>query len=250
MDQVQSCDITGSVDTSTAGTYTITYEAVGHDSTVETVEVNVLVLSSYYDDLAGLDGDALLSAMRTLLTDTMTDLSYETAITVLPISDADPLMTGQVTTVYDRISVDATWDSGTTWNREHVWPQSKLGSASDSDIHNLKPAVPSTNSSRGNAPFGYGSGDAGLVGDAFWPGEDDMGDIARIIFYMYVRYGLEITESVIGPLDMFESWHENDPVDPFEINRNDVISTYQDNRNPFIDYPLFYDLIFEAGSTT
>lgn len=246
LSDIVSCDISGFVDSSTAGTYTLTYEALMTDSSVETIDVVVMVLSPYYASLVGLEGDDLLLAMRTLLTETMIDLIYDTAITVLPISDADPLMTGQVLTVYGRLSVDATWDGGATWNREHVWPQSKLGSASDSDLHNLKPADPSTNSSRGNAPFGQGSGKAGHVGGAFWPGEDDMGDIARIIFYMYVRYGLDITESVIGALEMFEFWHEHDSVDPFEANRNDVIATYQENRNPFIDYPCFYDLIFES----
>jgi hypothetical protein len=247
MNDVASCDVSGSVNSSVAGTYALSYEALMTDTSVQAIEVNVLVLSSYYTSLAGLEGQALLLAMRTLLTDTMIDLSYDMAITVLPISDADPLMTGQVMTVYDRMSVDATWDGGLTWNREHVWPQSKLGTASDSDLHNLKPALPSTNSSRGNAPYGEGVGEAGNNGGVFWPGEDDMGDIARIIFYMYARYGLDITESVIGALEMFEIWHDNDPVDSFETNRNDVIASYQENRNPFIDYPLFYELVFEAS---
>jgi hypothetical protein len=35
---------------------------------------------------------------------------------------------------------------------------------------------------------------------------------------------------------MFE-WHEADPVDDFERDRNDAIYGYQDNRNPFIDHP-------------
>ncbi len=40
------------------------------------------------------------------------------------------------------------------------------------------------------------------------------------------------------------SWHESDPVDDFELNRNDVIYSYQFNRNPFIDYPHFVEMIF------
>lgn len=31
-------------------------------------------------------------------------------------------------------------------------------------------------------------------------------------------------------------WHEEDPVDEFEIQRNNRIYEYQGNRNPFIDY--------------
>ena len=32
-------------------------------------------------------------------------------------------------------------------------------------------------------------------------------------------------------------WHNQDPVDDFERNRNNVIYDYQGNRNPFIDHP-------------
>ena len=39
-------------------------------------------------------------------------------------------------------------------------------------------------------------------------------------------------------------WHESDPVDAFERNRNDVLYTYQHNRNPYIDYPEFVDMIW------
>ena len=75
---------------------------------------------------------------------------------------------------------------------------------------------------------------------------------------MAVRYegespslDLEINESVnngsspnIGKLSVLMAWHLNDLPDAFEINRNDVIETYQHNRNPFIDHPEFAELIW------
>jgi endonuclease I len=39
-------------------------------------------------------------------------------------------------------------------------------------------------------------------------------------------------------------WNEFDPVDDFERHRNEVLYSYQGNRNPFIDYPEFANLIW------
>ncbi|MFP4478854.1 MAG: endonuclease [Candidatus Izemoplasmatales bacterium] len=40
-----------------------------------------------------------------------------------------------------------------------------------------------------------------------------------------------------------------DPVDDFELNRNNVIYDYQGNRNPFIDNPEYVDLIWGEDDT-
>jgi endonuclease I len=69
---------------------------------------------------------------------------------------------------------------------------------------------------------------------------------------MYIRYdGLKLTDNIqnadktsMGKLSLFLEWHEDDPVDNFEIQRNNRIYAYQGNRNPFIDYPEYVDRIF------
>ena len=39
-------------------------------------------------------------------------------------------------------------------------------------------------------------------------------------------------------------WHDEDPVDEPEMQRNNVIyEKYQNNRNPYIDYPQWVHLI-------
>lgn len=50
-------------------------------------------------------------------------------------------------------------------------------------------------------------------------------------------------------LDMLIAWHNSDPVDQFEIERNEAIYGIQGNRNPFIDHPEYVDLIWDACST-
>jgi hypothetical protein len=49
--------------------------------------------------------------------------------------------------------------------------------------------------------------------------------------------------------DVLLEWHADDPVDDFERNRNDVIATYQNNRNPFIDHPELVDKIWGLDAT-
>ena len=45
-------------------------------------------------------------------------------------------------------------------------------------------------------------------------------------------------------LVMICRWDELDPVDEFEIQRNNRIYEYQGNRNPFIDYPELANKIY------
>jgi len=43
---------------------------------------------------------------------------------------------------------------------------------------------------------------------------------------------------------MFKQWHEEDPVDAFEMNRNQQIYNNQNNRNPYIDHPELVEEIY------
>ncbi len=43
-------------------------------------------------------------------------------------------------------------------------------------------------------------------------------------------------------------WHQADPPDAFEQNRNDVIYSYQTNRNPFIDHPEWVEELWGASA--
>lgn len=194
-----------------------------------------LIFTGYYASLDGVSDDNLFHALQTLIQD-YTYVSYGDARDILQESDEDPNNPSNVILVYNRDSVRSTWDFGATWNREHVWPRSLLNnSTAEADPHNLKPSDPVINSTRGNDQFASGSGVYGRVSGGWFPGEEDKGDVARIV--MYVSMMWEINLSVIGNVNTLLQWHQDDPVDDFERNRNDVLYTYTDHRNPYIDYP-------------
>lgn len=88
------------------------------------------------------------------------------------------------------------------------------------------------------------------------------GDFARIIMYMATIYPAErwsgqgvnfFTDSQYPTLNGYSKslllqWHETDPVSNVERLRNDVISSVQGNRNPFVDYPQMVDYIWGSKS--
>jgi len=45
-------------------------------------------------------------------------------------------------------------------------------------------------------------------------------------------------------IEVLLTWHRQDPVSEKELHRMDVVSDYQHNRNPFIDYPILVEYIW------
>ena len=150
-----------------------------------------------------------------------------------------------VSTLYRGLTVGGAWDSGVSYNQEHIWPQSKcLGTASTSDIGDimqLRPANPSENSSRGNTAYGESS-------SYYDPGVSVRGDCARTLLYMYVRWGntgnMWGTDGVIESLDVLLRWIKEDPVDTWEMGHNDAVQSITGTRNVFVDYPEYAYLLF------
>jgi endonuclease I len=135
-----------------------------------------------------------------------------------------------------------------TFNTEHIFPQSKL-STDDAvtDLHHLRSADSEINSLRSNYPFVDGSGIYKLVGENAWfPGDEWKGDVARMVMYLNVRYGEEFVK--VGNLDLFLKWNKEDPVSAFEMQRNNVIYAAQGNRNIFIDNPYIATLIWGGAA--
>lgn len=240
--------------------------------------VSFAQVPSYYSDVnLTLTGINLKNALTTKITNTHTNqISYTQVWNVLKVSDVDPTNAANVLLVYgyddndgnettDR-SRDKNANGGSNtgeWNREHVFPKSlgtpELGSSGPgSDAHNLKPSDVDNNGTRGNKKFATGSGDGGIIGANWYPGDEWIGDIARIYMYMYVRYDTRCKpgNACVGNpvaidlnmVDLLLEWNSQDPVNSYEQNRNNTIYNTQGNRNPFIDNPYLATLIW--GGTT
>ncbi|MGZ3115610.1 endonuclease I family protein [Streptomyces sp. H62] len=225
---------------------------------------------AYYEDAAGKTGNALKSALHTIISD-QTKLSYAAVWDALKVTDQDPADSGNVILLYSGISRAKSLNGGDTgdWNREHVWAKSHgdfgTSTGPGTDLHHLRPEDVRVNSVRDNKDFdngGSGFTDAGgslTDADSFEPRDAVKGDVARMIFYMAVRYeggegfaDLEVNGSVdngsdpyMGRLDVLKEWNDQDPPDAFEQRRNEVIhDSYQHNRNPFIDHPEWVEAIW------
>ena len=198
---------------------------------------------------------ALYDALQKLMVnnhDTIT--SYDDLKDLLPVTDTQKSDISNLTCFYTGNSVSSTWDSAATWNREHVWPKSKNSDGEtangNGDVMALRASNPSINSSRGNKAFG-------LVTDTnyYYPNNnttehDIRGDAARSILYSYVRWNYASTSTTFGTNGVIESvevlltWMEADPVDTWEMGRNDSVESITGTRNVFIDYPELAFLLF------
>ncbi|KJD33319.1 hypothetical protein PK35_05525 [Tamlana nanhaiensis] len=224
-------------------------------------------------------GTALFDDLATKTTDKHTNfLSYTPGIwEASKATDLDPVNSNNVILLYGYSDTDGNYitdrtrdknetggTSGSDWNREHTYPKSlgnpNLGeSGPGSDAHHLRPSDVTMNSNRGNRKFADGSGNAGTVSSNWYPGDEWKGDVARMIMYMYARYGSRCLPSNVcvgtsnsidaNMINVLLEWNAEDPVSTIEDNRNtyhsNTSNTYaQGNRNPFIDNPYLATVIW------
>jgi endonuclease I/chitodextrinase len=169
---------------------------------------------------------------------------------------------------------------GDCYNREHIIPQSTFGAAAPmvSDAHFITPTDGKVNGQRSNYPHGPvtsptwtslngsklgASTTAGYSGPIFEPIDEFKGDIARMYFYFATRYESTVagytyamfngsTNQVFTTdfLNILLTWHNQDPVSAREIERNNAIYTFQNNRNPYIDHPEYVQAIWTPTTDT
>lgn len=231
-------------------------------------------------------GTALKTALATKITTTHTKtLSYNGAEEALRIVDLDPTdaTNTNVLLLYgfsNNICPSSTSDDndhrrrnknsdggGATcqWNREHTYAKSlgnpDLGtSGPGADAHHLRAADVQRNGDRGSEKFAAGSGNSHDITSSTWyPGDEWKGDVARMMMYMYLRYGNRCLPKNVGVgtvnatdanmINLFLDWNADDPVSVVEDQRNTYLGNAsnaygQGNRNPFIDNPYLATLIW------
>ena len=241
--------------------------------------------SGYYDSTNGLSGDSLKAALNNIIKGHITypySSSNTDVWDILKATDKDSNNSNNVIGLYSRFSMDgsAEYDNGSGWNREHVWAKSRgdfgTTQGAGTDCHHIRAEDVSTNSARNNRNFDeasnqyidgsgtYNGATPAFTSSADWiwePPAEVKGDIARMLFYMATRYegensepDLELIDGYLdnrsklpqhGKLSTLLIWHQIDPVSDAERIRNDVIYSFQNNRNPFIDHPEYVCLIYK-----
>jgi endonuclease I len=225
-----------------------------------------------YDVLDDYSGNTLYNMLQTLMRSTHTYKStYDDCHYKANRTDCENENGSDNKLLLIYTSYTATQSQWNGWNREHVWPKSLGGDTTTgggADLHHIRPSDASVNSSRGNKKYGnapggtakYGSNPAsGYLGGHYnstyyEPLDNVKGDVARICLYVHVRWGSDwgassIT-SVFQSIDVLLEWCALDPVDTWEMGRNEVIEDIQGNRNVFIDYPELAWLLFNREIPT
>lgn len=234
--------------------------------------------NAYYAQAIGKTGTALRVALNEAAARNHARMSYSAVWDALKYTDEDPANTANVILIYTGRSEPKTHNASANssdqdaWNREHVWAKSHgfpdEGQWAHTDIHHLRPADVSVNSARGNKDFDWGGSAIGEApgnltdADSFEPRAAVKGDVARMMFYMAIRYegndstgvgNLELSDTVgtsgnlFGKRCTLVAWHRADPVDANELRRHARIVERQGNRNPFVDYPAWVEELFAAG---
>ena len=236
------------------------------------VSIDGTGISEYYkgeysiNALTSKSGTALLTALRTLMKSTHKYISSYADCRDYADETACENGNDKIVTLYTSYNSSySEYNNGSGWNREHVWPKSIGGfdnSGAGADMHHIRPTENRTNSQRGNKKYGNVDGGSVTTGNMsglgggnynsqyFEPLDNVKGDVARICLYVYARWGGEYAQSsnilnVFQSVDVLLEWCESDPVDTWEMGRNEVVSAIQGNRNVFIDYPELAWLLFD-----
>lgn len=181
-----------------------------------------------------------------------------------------------------RISTNTTF--GRYFNREHSFPKSWWKQNNDVeyttayiDLNHLYPGEAKANQEKSNYPLGEVDpsytpkfdngvckvgypvqGQGGGATQVFEPADEFKGDFARTYFYMVTSYQdltwnksyMYMLQQNVYPtlnswsVNLLLKWHREDPVSQKEIDRNEAVFSFQNNRNPYIDLPDLVEYVW------
>ncbi len=218
-------------------------------------------------DFDALRGANLDAALGEVAREGQRPLGYDEVWSALEVTDEAPgdddavllFYSGRAHPKDDKVSDRLNPDHGPdSWNREHLWPRSRgVGDErpAATDLHHIRAADVTCNAER--AALGFDRGGTPIAdcafrrdGDSVEPRDAIKGDLARMLFYMDVRYdgadgepdlrlvrGPGEGETTLGHLCRLLAWHIADPLERDELARHRRIVEQQGNRNPFVDRP-------------
>ena len=232
--------------------------------------------AGYYKSLEGKSGEELKTAVHNLIRNFTLASSYNDLPRYFQRTDVYP-----GTNRWWEMYSDETFylPSFKGMNREHSFPKSWWGGLTNVSayvyLNHLYPSEADANMAKSNYPLGevdrtealkfdngvstVGYPVAGQGGGCQWVFEPDdryKGDFARTYFYMATcytdltwKYTYMVANNNYPTLNGWASkmllrWAANDPVDDKELDRNDVVYSIQNNRNPFIDLPELADYLW------
>lgn len=242
-------------------------------ATLVTLNLATPAAADPYAALDRLEGADIKRAVSSLAARGHRPLSYRELWDVLKDADRHPSRPGHVIGLYSRAAIPVQCTEGNapsgcqqTWNREHVWPSSKVFPRRDqwahTDAHHIAAEIVRCNSLRGNLDLGVGGrlhlecgSRRGRGASMTWePSDAAKGQVARMLMYVAVRYegdplgnrtpDLELVQRAtrdgeprLGNLCVLLRWHQAFPVTQQERDRHAAVVRFQGNRNPFIDRP-------------
>lgn len=217
---------------------------------------------TYYNNSYNLSEENLKLALQTITGNGFVTLGYNTARDYMYMFVDNKKVNGQGASVNTLECVytgtiitnfaNRTEVQNMGFNCEHTWPQS-LGANNDPmqcDMHHLYPVTGTENSNRSNDQFGNTSA----------PGiyalrNVQKGATSRSVLYFATRYYQNTVVdfnflSTNNEETILRTWCKQYPPTTIDKKRNDDIFTYQNNRNPYVDYPQFLDRITVLASNS
>ncbi|MCD8385448.1 MAG: endonuclease [Bacteroidales bacterium] len=234
--------------------------------------------AGYYNSLDGKKDAELKTATYQVIHNLTRISSYNDLPKYFQVTDVYP-ESNRWWDMYSDIPLYAPSFSGL--NREHAFPKSWWGGLTDVnayvDLNHLYPSEMAANTAKSNYPLGevdmsytpnfdngmsivgYAvSGQGGGAKYVFEPADEYKGDFARTYFYMVTCYQdytwktsyMYMLQQNTYPtlkdwaIDLLLKWSREDPVSDKEVQRNEKVWGFQNNRNPFIDFPLLAEYIW------